>query len=92
MLVSKQFNQIAQRKPWRKQFNSLIKEYGKPLGGAHTIPDEIWNTFLVDIGQRKSRGLGDTIAKITKALGVKKPCGGCKKRRRLANKVLPYKK
>ena len=40
---------------------------------------------------QKSRGLGDTIAKVTKAVGVK-PCGGCKKRQEKLNKILPYKK
>lgn len=39
----------------------------------------------------KSRGLGDTIAKVTKAVGVR-PCGGCKKRQEKLNKLLPYKK
>jgi hypothetical protein len=39
--------------------------------------------------QPKSRGLGDTIAKVTTALGIK-PCGGCKKRQELLNKLLPY--
>ena len=38
---------------------------------------------------RKSRGLGDTIAKITTAVGVK-PCGGCKKRQAKLNKLVPY--
>jgi hypothetical protein len=38
---------------------------------------------------RKSRGLGDTIAKITSALGVK-PCGGCKKRQEALNRLVPY--
>lgn len=38
-----------------------------------------------------SRGVGDTIAKATKAIGIK-PCGGCRKRQELLNKVLPYKK
>lgn len=38
-----------------------------------------------------SRGLGDTIAKITKAVGIK-PCGGCKKRQKKLNKAVPYKK
>jgi hypothetical protein len=37
----------------------------------------------------KSRGLGDTIARITKAVGVK-PCGKCKKRQEKLNKLLPY--
>jgi len=37
-----------------------------------------------------SRGLGDTIAKFTKVLGIKK-CRGCKKRQKLLNKLFPYK-
>lgn len=38
-----------------------------------------------------STGLGDTIAKITKSVGIK-PCGGCKKRQAALNKLVPYKK
>ena len=38
----------------------------------------------------RSSGLGDTIAKVTKAVGIK-PCGGCKKRQQKLNKLLPYK-
>ena len=37
----------------------------------------------------KSRGLGDTIAKITHAIGIK-PCGGCKKRQAMLNRLFPY--
>ena len=41
--------------------------------------------------REESRGLGDTIAKMTKAVGIK-PCGGCKKRQEWLNKKVPYKK
>ena len=44
----------------------------------------------VDI-REPSTGLGDTIAKATKAIGIK-PCGGCKKRQAKLNKLVPYKK
>lgn len=37
----------------------------------------------------QSRGLGDTIAKATKAVGIK-PCGGCKKRQDWLNEKFPY--
>lgn len=37
----------------------------------------------------QSRGFGDTIARVTKAVGIK-PCGGCKKRQVWFNKVFPY--
>tara|TARA_R100001086_G_scaffold250030_1_gene192747 strand:- start:9009 stop:9197 length:189 start_codon:yes stop_codon:yes gene_type:complete len=54
------------------------------------------------INKMKSRGLGDTIEKITKATGIKKvvdtvskvtgkPCG-CGKRRDTLNRVFPYNK
>ena len=42
------------------------------------------------IQEIRSRGLGDTIAKMTKAVGIK-PCGGCKKRQEILNKAVPYK-
>ena len=49
--------------------------------------------------ETKSKGLGDTIAKITKATGiqkiVKKAVGndcGCNERQELLNKKFPYKK
>jgi len=36
-----------------------------------------------------SEGLGDTIAKITSAVGIK-PCGGCKERQEKLNRLFPY--
>ena len=38
-----------------------------------------------------SRGLGDVVAKVTSAVGVK-PCGKCKKRQAKLNKVVPFKR
>ena len=38
----------------------------------------------------KSTGFGDTVAKVTKALGVK-PCGRCQKRQQKLNEIFPYK-
>ena len=37
----------------------------------------------------KSRGLGDTIAKLTKAVGIQ-PCGGCEERRQKLNSIFPF--
>lgn len=37
----------------------------------------------------KSKGLGDTIKKVTDKLGIKQ-CGGCKKRQALMNQLFPY--
>jgi hypothetical protein len=45
----------------------------------------------------KSKGLGDTIAKVTKITGIKKVVDavtkdcGCKKRQEMLNKKFPYK-
>lgn len=37
----------------------------------------------------KSQGLGDTLTKITTAVGIR-PCGGCKRRADWLNKAFPY--
>lgn len=39
---------------------------------------------------KKSRGLGDTIKKVTNVLGIKQ-CGACKKRQAKLNAMFPYK-
>ena len=38
----------------------------------------------------KSRGLGDTIAKVTDKLKIRK-CGGCRRRQKKYNELFPYK-
>ena len=48
-------------------------------------PDELLRQSV-----ERSRGLGDTIAKITKAVGIQQ-CGGCKERQELLNNLVPYK-
>jgi len=40
---------------------------------------------------KKSRGLGDTVAKMTSAVGIKS-CGECKKRQKFLNEKVPYRK
>ena len=40
--------------------------------------------------EQESRGLGDTIKKVTGKLGVRQ-CGGCEKRQATLNKLFPYK-
>lgn len=39
----------------------------------------------------KSKGLGDSIAKLTKAVGIE-PCKSCEKRKNILNKLFPFKK
>ena len=50
------------------------------------VPIDAGKPALIQVG---SRGLGDTVAKLTSALGIK-PCGGCEGRRDLLNKLIPY--
>ena len=37
----------------------------------------------------KSKGLGDTVKKVTEKLGIKQ-CGGCKRRQEKLNRLFPY--
>lgn len=57
---------------------------------ATVRPDGTVEVHDVEIRDPRSTGLGDTIAKATKAVGIK-PCGGCKKRQAKLNKIAPYK-
>jgi len=42
---------------------------------------------------QSSRGLGDTLAKVAKAVGIKQTPGcGCEKRQAMLNKLVPYPK
>jgi hypothetical protein len=47
---------------------------------------------IAPIGEPKSRGFGDTVAKAIKVAtgGLVKPCGGCKKRQQKLNELFPY--
>lgn len=77
----------------------------KPVDGSRSVlidtpylyldaivhPDGTVETRGHEIRDPRSKGLGDTIAKVTKAVGIK-PCGGCKKRQAALNKAVPYRK
>lgn len=53
---------------------------GKPWGFAgEWTPDQ------------PSRGVGDTLAKLTHAFGLS-PCGGCQERQSKLNKIFPYRR
>lgn len=74
------------REGWARLYrvpNGLVDfdcPHGKPWGYADEwTPDQ------------PSRGLGDTIAKVTHAVGIK-PCGGCKERQADANERWPYRR
>ncbi len=64
----------------------------KPCGevrGDNIVVDRDSDCYRAWRPPRKSRGLGDTIAKITSAVGIKS-CGKCKKRQATLNKLVPY--
>ena len=58
---------------------------------ANLSPDDFPLTCscgqMYEVG--KSRGLGDALAKLTKAVGVR-PCGGCGRRRKVLNDWFPF--
>lgn len=89
MILTKDFvaMEISSKK-WGKKLKQYLAEYATEKETHFEIDKEMWENFLVDVGIKKSRGVGDLIAKATKAVGVK-PCGGCQKRRKKLNKILP---
>ncbi len=40
---------------------------------------------------KDDKGLGDTVKRITSAVGIK-PCGGCQRRAEMLNKLIQYKR
>ncbi len=50
----------------------------------------VFSRHLTSTKDSKPTGFGDTIAKITKSVGIN-PCGGCKKRQATLNRIFPYK-
>lgn len=65
--------------------NTPAEAAAELMRNAHGYP-----MSLEELAQEKSKGLGDTIAKMTKKVGIK-PCGGCRKRQEKLNKMFPYK-
>ena len=75
----------------QKHFNTVNLEVIREKGRAHER-NQAQNEDSADKSdvKKQSSGLGDTIAKATKAVGIK-PCGKCQKRREKLNKMFPYK-
>ena len=44
---------------------------------------------MSDTAKEKSKGLGDTVKKITNAMGIKQ-CEPCKRRQQKLNRLFPY--
>jgi orotate phosphoribosyltransferase len=79
---------LCQTKP---AYFALWEEGKGPGQNASTLVDPTWQPpDDWDVSQ-PSRGLGDVVAKVTTKLGIK-PCGGCKKRQRRLNQLVPFKR
>lgn len=77
-----------------EHFSKFVQEVmsrANRIAGGYELCTEDWERLRVDHGLSPSRGLGDTIAKATKAVGIK-PCGGCNERRKKLNKVVRYRR
>jgi len=69
---------------------TLSIEVGHHIGPIYDAEgNEVGVITACEIRDPRSKGLGDTIEKATRAVGIK-PCGGCKKRRDKLNRLLPY--
>tara|TARA_R100000808_G_C2142357_1_gene150139 strand:- start:1043 stop:1306 length:264 start_codon:yes stop_codon:yes gene_type:complete len=66
---------------------SEIKAKGESRGSMVFIDRKIYRETRRKHGLPV--GLGDTIAKATKAVGIK-PCKGCRKRQAKLNRLVPY--
>lgn len=90
--LPKQFlNQLAGYPAYLPLVETVKKE-GTPTMSGYKLPSDRWKELCQQFGlpsKPKSKGLGDTIAKVTAALGIQ-PCGGCKERQKALNKAFPY--
>ena len=70
------------------------RQFTASMHGRFQRNPEAWKqwqaAYLAKPKPQKSRGLGDTIAAVTTALGIP-TCGGCKKRQEALNRLVPYK-
>lgn len=58
--------------------------------GTYDIPEAHWAAMREKYAaKRPMRGLGDLVARVTSAVGIK-PCGGCKGRQDTLNKIVPF--
>jgi len=68
-------------------FTAEVMAKGEPMDGTLRMDQGKYDALRRKHGL--SVGLGDTVAKVTKAIGLK-PCKGCRKRQAKLNKLLPY--
>lgn len=68
-----------------------VRGYPKGQSKPSPLPENLRRECTA-VAPRRSRGLGDTVAKVIHTVtgGLVKPCGGCKERQAKLNKLLPY--
>ena len=69
----------------------FLADYDGPVFDAHGNEVGRITVKIKTPAPPPSRGLGDTIEKLTSKVGIKS-CGGCKRRRDKLNKAIPYRK
>jgi len=79
----------AEGRAWRE---SIAKHFSVPSIDFECPQGKPWMKEK-PVAPAKSRGLGDTVAKVIHKVsrGKIKPCGGCKKRQAKLNRLVPYK-
>lgn len=72
---------------------TFIEETGETVCGLSICTEDNVDKCCpsCDMYDGPSRGVGDVVKNVASAFGVKKPCGGCQKRREMLNKMLPFK-
>jgi hypothetical protein len=68
----------------------MINIIRKFINGEKLTEEEAKQVERYYGNKEKPKGFGDTIANLTKSVGIK-PCGACKKRQEKLNKLFPYK-
>jgi hypothetical protein len=74
---------------YNDQLDAMAAEERERLKACASSRTDQWIEVTKACFKNQSKGLGDTIAKVTTALGIK-PCGGCKERQRALNELFPY--
>jgi hypothetical protein len=76
---------------YNSQLDALASEERQRLEACASSRTDKWIDVHKDCYKNRSRGLGDTIAKVTSAMGIK-PCGDCKERQKMFNELFPYRR
>lgn len=65
-----------------------VRKVAVEFDGVRFLIDE-HNPDWIKLRDKRLRGLGDVVAKVTGALHIRQ-CGGCKKRQAVLNRMVPF--